>query len=275
MRQSIVVTLAALLATALVAQTAPVATNAHVREQLPNDYLRISYVPASVAVTSLGRPGAVRAFVTATPMYRPPLRVSELPGYSGLVNNDQNVLVAMRCQPPKPEAVDAVLATWPEVFHALVRDLPVADGACAANPTDAPTQLACYARAFTDKPGTAVPVVLAHALDYAAPLFDSQHVALATWLRQNYGIFPAFSGLGYSVRNSYDLDQNPMNANQILMESASPEYVLKNVPLADAGCRCVRVAPYAGRSEARLDPQWIAAAGGEGVCKEVREIGGR
>jgi hypothetical protein len=81
--------------------------------------------------------------------------------------------------------------------------------------------------------------------------------------------------LGFSVKDSYYLDTHPMTAQQILVESASPEYILKNVSLADAGCRCVRVAPYAGRSAARLDPAWIWAAGGEGVCKEVKEIPAR
>jgi hypothetical protein len=275
MRTLVALVLSTTLTLAVAAQTAPVVTDAQVRENLPNDYLRISFVPASVQVTSLARPRALRGFATATPMFTPALRVADLPAYSGLVNSDENVLVAMRCQPQKPETVDAVLATWPGVFTALQRDIPLAADACAAASTDVPTQLACFARGFTDKPGAAVPLVLDHALHYAAALFDEQHTAQAQWLRQNYGIFPAFSGLGFSVKDSYYLDTHPMTAQQILVESASPEYILKNVSLADAGCRCVRVAPYAGRSAARLDPAWIWAAGGEGVCKEVKEIPAR
>lgn len=160
MRTFSALALAAALTLTAAAQTAPVVTDAAVREALPNDYLRVSYVPASVQVTSLSRPGAVRAFVTATPLFTPALRVADLPAYSGLVNDDQNVLVAMRCQPPKPEAVDAVLATWPGVFLALQRDIPLAANACNAPSADVPTQLACYARGFTDMPGTAVPLVL-------------------------------------------------------------------------------------------------------------------
>lgn len=272
MRNLIAAALTATLTLAAAAQTAPVVTDANVRETLPNDYLRISYLPASVPVTSLARPGALRGFVTATPMFTPALRVADLPAYSGLVNNDQNDLVVLRCQPPQPEMVDAVLATWPGVFAALQRDLPLAANACTTPSPDVPTQLACYARGFSDQPGTAAPVVLSHALSYAAVLFDAGHTAAAQWLRQNYGIFPAFSGLGYSVKGSYNLDTQPMTAEQMLVESASPEYILKNVSLAAAGCRCVRVPPYAGRSAARLDPAWIKAAGGEGVCKEAKEI---
>lgn len=266
------VVLAATLCLAATAQTAPVVTNAQVRASLPNDYLRISYMPASVEVTSLARPGAVRGFATATPMFTPALRVADVPAYSGLVNNDQNDLVAMRCQPPKPDVVDAVLATWPGVFAALARDIPVAADACTKPSAEVPTQLACYARSFSDPPGTAVPLVLEHAFRSAAVLFDADHTAQAQWLRQNYGIFPAFSGLGYSVKDSYSLDTQPMTAEQILVKSASSEYILKNVSLHAAGCRCVRVPPYPGRSAARLDPAWIAAAGGDGVCKVIPEI---
>src|ERR1700684_3101197 len=45
---------------------APVLVSNSVREALPGDYLRVSFLPAGVAVTSLSRPGASRAFTTAT-----------------------------------------------------------------------------------------------------------------------------------------------------------------------------------------------------------------
>jgi hypothetical protein len=92
---------------------APVVVSDNVRAAAPNDYLRVSFLPANVKPTTLSRPGAIRAFATATPLYQPPLKVRDLPYYSGLVNNDSLVLVAMRCRPPQPEKVDAVLATWP------------------------------------------------------------------------------------------------------------------------------------------------------------------
>jgi len=104
-----------------------------VREALPNDYFRVSFVPAGVTVTSLSRPGALRAFATATELFSPPLKLEDLPSYSGLVNDDKNVLVAMRCRPQKPEMVDAVLATWPNVFRSIQLDVPT-DAACEGKP---------------------------------------------------------------------------------------------------------------------------------------------
>lgn len=252
--------------------TAPVVAVGMAREALPNDYLRVSYLPAGVKVTSLSRPGALRAFATATPLYTPALRLVDLPAYSGLVNNDQNVLVAMRCRPEHPEKVDALLATWPNVFLALKRDVPLQTGACMSSTSDPATQLACYAMAYTDSPSTSVPTSLASTFQYAGVLFDGEHTALANWLRNNYGIFPAFSGIGYSVKDSYSLDTQPMTAQQILVESISPEYILKNVSLAEAGCRCIAVPPYPGRSGEVLDPDFIEQAGGAGACTTVQRL---
>jgi hypothetical protein len=251
---------------------APVVVSDTVREQLPNDYLRVSFLPAGVEATTLSRPGALRAFVTATPLYSPPLKLKDLPYYSGLVNDDKNVLVAMRCQPQHPETVDAVLATWPNVFQAIQRDVPLNSGACVGEPASAATQMACFAKAFSDPAATAVPTSLAHTFSYAGILYDADHAALAKWLQSNYGIFPAFSGIGYSVKDSYSLDSDPMTSQQILVKSVSSEYLLKNVSLADAGCRCISVASYSGRSNDPLDPGFISQAGGDGVCKSVDHL---
>jgi len=250
----------------------PVVVADTVRETQPGDYLRVSFLPASVKVTSLSRPGALRAFATATPLFSPPLKLEELPSFSGLANDDNNVLVAMRCRPRHPEAVDALLATWPNVFMAIQRDVPLDPGACMSGPADTATRAACFAKAFSDPPATVVPTSLAHTFSYAGILYDGDHAALAKWLQDNYGVFPAFSGIGYSVKDSYSLSSQPMTSQQILVKSVSPEYILKNVSLSIAGCRCISVAPYPGRSSDRLDPDFVAQAGGDGVCRPVERL---
>lgn len=254
------------------AAMAPVVVFDHGRETLPNDYFRVSFLPAGVTPTTLSRPGALRAFATVTLLYLPPLKLADMPYYSGLVNDDNSVLVAMRCRPRHPETVDAVLATWPNVFLAIQRDVRFNGDACAATPTDTATQMACFAKAFSDPPATAVPTSLAHTLNYAGMLFDAGHTALAKWLQSNYGIYPAFAGTGYSIKDSYTLEKQPMTSQQILVKSISSEYILKNVPLADAGCRCIAVAPYAGRSNDPLDPNFVSQAGGDGVCKSINRL---
>lgn len=258
---------------AMAVAQAPVLVSDQVRANLPNDYLRVSFLPPGVKVTSLSRPGALRAFATATPLYQAPLRLRDLPHFSGLVNNDAQVLVAMRCRPPQPEKADAVLATWPNVFLAIQRDVPVDPRACAEPSADTATQMACYARAFNDPPATAVPLALARTFDYAGKLYDGQHSAMSKWLQDHYGIFPAFAGSGYSIKDSYSLSSEPMTSEQILVKSVSSEYILKNVSLADAGCRCISVAPYEGRSNDVLDPDFISKAGGDGACTSVEKLG--
>jgi len=254
---------------------APVVISGSVRESLPGDYLRVSFLPAGTPITNLSRAGALRAFTTVTALYLPPLKLADMPYYSGLVNNDAKVLVAMRCRPPHPEVVDAVLATWSNVFLAVQRDVPLASGACDAAPPDAATQMACFAKAFNDPPATKVPSSLAHTFNYAATLYDADHAALAQWLQNNYGIYPAFSGMGYSVKDSYSLESQPMSSQQVLVKSLSSEYILKNVTLAEAGCRCISVAPYPGRSNDPLEPDFISQAGGDGVCKSVDRLAAR
>jgi len=95
---------------------------------------------------------------------------------------------------------------------------------------------------------------LGRTFSYAAVLFDANHTALARWLKDNYGIFPAFSGMGFSVKDSYSLDTQPMTSQQILVKSISSEYILKNVSLSAAGCRCIVVPPIPAAPPSRLTP---------------------
>jgi len=244
------------------------------REETPNDFLRVTFVPFGVSVTTLARPGALRAFATATQFYEPALPLKEFPLYSGLENDDTKTLVALRCRPEKAETVDAVLATWPNLFHAIDRDLhrDPAECANAAEGTDADLQAYCFAHGYTDPAGSTVPTSLAATFDYAAIAFNSEHAQLADWLRTKYGVFAAFSGLGFSVKDSYYLDKQPMTSQQLLAKSVSPEYVLKNVSLKEAGCSCISVAPYPGRGDDPLDPEFIRKAGGMGECKAVTRL---
>jgi len=244
----------------------------HVREATPDDFMRVTFVPAGVSVTTLSRPGSLRAFATATEVYDPPLKLKDFPAYSGLVNDDTKTLIAMRCQPLQPEKIDALLATWPNVFTAIQRDLALDPKKCDGTATDDDTRAFCFAHQYTDTPGDTVPISLAHTFSFAAQAFAA-YSPLAAWLKTKYGIFPAFSGLGFSVKDSYYLDaQHPMDAQEILVKSISPEYILKNTSLKDAGCSCISVAPYPGRSEDLLDPEFIHKHGGEGVCKPVEKL---
>jgi hypothetical protein len=109
---------------------------------------------------------------------------------------------------------------------------------------------------------------LEHAMSVGAALFDSGFPELAATLKKYYGIYPAFSGLGFSVKGSGD--GHSLTALEALRQSITPEYLLKNVQLGVAGCHCVVVDPYAGRSWDPLDPDWIWSRGDSACVKAHR-----
>lgn len=256
--------------------SSPVVTAEMVRKSVPNDYLRIIFLQPGVPVTSTAKPGAVRGFMTATILYSPPLTLEDFPKYSGLENDDREVLVAMRCKPRDPTNVDAVLATWPDVFAAIQRDVKLEPGDCDTTPKDPRKQVACYAKNFSDSAEKAVPTALAKTFNYAGTIYDGNHAAMKDWLEKYYGIYPAFAGTGYSVKDSYLVngkdDGQSVTSQQILVKSVSSEYVLRNVPLKEAGCRCISVAPYVGRARDPLDPEFVEREGGDGICKDVKRL---
>ena len=142
----------------------------------------------------------------------------------------------------------------------------------SSRPADPAKQVACYAKGFSDPAETAVPTALQHTFDFAGTIYDGTHAAMAKWLQDEYGIYPAFAGTGYSVKDSYYIDKQPMTSQQIMAKSVSSEYLLKNVLLKDAGCRCISVAKYEGRANDRLNPEFIWQQGGDGSCKNVDRL---
>ena len=112
----------------------------HTGFALTNDFERIFYPKDTEAVVRIGRDNGVqkRAFLSATVMYQPPLTVEEIVHYVGADPNPTRDMVAMRCRPLDPAKVEPILATWPNVFKAVVADLGAmyTPTDCPASPTD-------------------------------------------------------------------------------------------------------------------------------------------
>ncbi len=235
-----------------------------------NDFFRFSYVSSGTAVTSLGRPGSLRVFMTATSFFRPALPLNQAVTYPGLQDQPAQDLVVMRCIPPDREKADPILATWPNLFAAIERDIGSQSLSCPYTGTSADNEIYCIAKQFKDTPSGVVVTTLANALTTGNSLFDPAHPELAKWLKTYYGIYPAFSGLGFSVKDSYNLSpKNPTTSAAVLQKSVVPEYLLANLSLSDAGCHCIRVAPYEGREQAGIDPDFVWSKGGVGSCAFV------
>ncbi|MFI5396666.1 MAG: hypothetical protein ACHQ9S_14120 [Candidatus Binatia bacterium] len=258
----------------------------HTGFALTNDFERIFYPKDTEAVVRIGRDNGVqkRAFLSATVMYQPPLTVEEIAHYVGADPNPTRDMVAMRCRPLDPSKVEPILATWPNVFKAVVADLGAmyTPTDCPASPTDpVDRQVYCTALAFSDQANTKVPLSLLNAVAVGVETFELQGAPFqptgstqgADVLYDLYGIGYGFAGLGFSVKNSF-LAGKPvaLTAAQALEQSVVPEYLLDNVPLADGNCKCIRVRPYANRDQSPLNWDTVTALGNQNLCTTFNDL---
>lgn len=210
-----------------------------------NDFLRLFYLPRDVIPAFLGGPNAIRVFATASVFFKPPMPLAETTSYPGLVDSTSLSLIALRCRPSDPSHVSPILATWPQVFTAITDDFGSSGFVCPTPPSPSPeNELYCMVKDFVDTAQPAASTSLEHALSLGASLFDPGSPELAQALKKYYGIYPAFSGLGFSVKGSGD--GHALSAQDALRNSVIPEYLLENVTLGVAGCSCVVVDSYTG-----------------------------
>ena len=231
-----------------------------------------------VTSTIWGNPHYFEFFLGPSGYYLPPMPLAKMARYPGLTGKSPDKLLAIRCKPADPSKVQPILATWPNVFQAITTDLasqgltcpPKGGGSAAEADKDTANKIYCIAQSFKGEPGKNATTVLADSLKAAADLYADPKAS--DWLIKYYGIYPAFSGLGLSVKDSYTLDQENMNAAMVLRDSLTPEYLLKNTTLGEAGCRCIAVPFYAGRSKDAIDPDFVWQKGGDGSCKDVERL---
>ncbi|HYB91362.1 MAG TPA: hypothetical protein VEC38_09975 [Candidatus Binataceae bacterium] len=237
---------------------------------LANDFLRLTYLPAGIVPDHLGGPKAVRVFVTASSFFKPPLTLQETASYPGLVDSQSQVLVAFRCKNNDLSQFDALLASWPNVFTAIKEDYG-GQFTCPPPPSSPPeNEVYCLVKDYVDTPNTSASVAIEAAMSLGASMFDPDFPERASMLQSRYGIYPAFTGIGFSVKGSGD--GGAELAAEFLRNAIVPEYLVINLPIADTTCRCIMVPPYDGRSQAPLDPDFIWRRGGVGQCVEVPRL---
>ena len=256
-----------------------------------NDFTRVIFTNKPAPVTNIGRTDKTyqgkllqaRAFMSATILYQPPLPAIDDAHFIGSDDPGSSSydLVAMRCEPSDRSQVQPRVASWPNIFAMATSDLADLMG---YTPDDCPTpdldasypvdqRVYCASQSFSDLKDTKVPLVLQNAVDTGATIFQFTGAAFladpyaktgADVLYDLYGIGPAFSGLGYSVEDSYLVSRGgnvSLTATQALEQSVVTEYMVMNVPLKDANCRCVRVTPYGNRDTSLLNWNHVWAAG--------------
>ena len=250
------------------------------------DFLRLIWVSPGTQVAYLGRNDSavrnLRAFFTATTFVQPAVTVDQ---YVALVGNyypSGQDLVVMRCKPSadQRQTVSPILASWPNVFATIVSDFQSAGYTCPPNPNDGNNVMFCAAQGYQDSQQSVFVTGLSTAFTAASQIFNNSGLSPgALALKTNYGIYPAFTGLGFSAAGSGTVPT--MSTTQVLRESIVPEYLLANTTLADAGCRCIQVPEYGNsknpdvRHTKPIDPDYVWQKGklSNGLCHQIRKLG--
>jgi hypothetical protein len=242
-----------------------------------NDFMRVVWVDPGARVDQITF--GIRAFFTASAFFIPPSSpaswVDQFLRYIGNYFRPGQELAVMRCIPSEAErlVLQPILATWPNVLEAITSDLggPVHD--CSSpSLTQGEREICQIAVQYHDTPTTVYTAGLASTFTLAAQLFGTPESTTA--IRRDYGIFPAFTGLGFAVKNSAQPvtgATTPFTVAQILRYSIVPEYLLRNDSLADAGCHCLQVPATPELRESPLDPDFIWRNGFlvDGACRRV------
>lgn len=240
-----------------------------------NDFLRLVWVrPGTVVNTlTLGK----RAFFTATSFVEPRVKVEDLVNYVGNYYREGRDLAILRCRPSAEQTrvVAPILATWPNVLPAIAADLGGPGRVCTSPPlTAGEAQICQVALQYTDATQSVYVQGLMQAAEIASQLFATPETQDA--LSADFGIYPAFTGLGFTVQgSSIEGAATPMQTGEVLANSVVPEYLLVNARLGDAGCRCVQVPDYRKRISAPVDPAYIWKKGrlDGGACRKVARLG--
>lgn len=232
-----------------------------------DDFLRLIFLPSGVVPTQLGTPSALRVFATASVFFEPAIDAFAAAQYPGLSYRADQDLAVLRCQPSDGSGIDAVLASWPNTLRAIARDL-AASYACPPRERSPENEVYCIASAYEDVADVVIAATIGRAIASGVQLFATPE--RADVVRRRFGMYPEFSGLGFSVKGTGD--GAAVTAEHALHQSVVPEYLLRNATLADAGCWCILVPPYEGRDSAPLDPAFVVQAGGYGECRTVDRL---
>jgi hypothetical protein len=256
----------------------PAAALVSQKTRLPayNDFLRLIFANLNPPPTTLGAPSAYRVFFGATAFYRPPITIAQIATFSGIPVNSSVSLFAIRCMPPADSQADPALAMWPNVISRMLTDYE-------ANPPtpDTPDEaIQTIASTFEDFKSPVLTEPLENALEVGKQFFEDfpqsgppQFTAaqMQQQVARRFGMFTAFTGLGYAAAGT---GASPsLDSAQAIQSMVIPDFILKNVTLAEAGCYCVELPPtIRNRDQRKLDPSFILRNGGNGSCVTVDRL---
>ncbi len=248
----------------------------HSRQPRYNDFLRLIFANLPSPPVTLGAPAAYRVFFGATIFYQPPLTVAQIANFSGIPLHSDRDLYVLRCIPPPGSNADPTLAMWPNLISRILDDYD-ANPPVPGTPDEAIQKIA---QSFDDLPSMVLTETLENALSVGKQFFQKypqtgaqQFTAqqMQDQMSRRFGTFTAFTGLGYAAEGT--ASSPAFDAEQTMRSMVIPDFVLRNVTLAEAGCHCI-VAPPAirNRDQQELDPDFVLRRDNYGRCVKVKRI---
>ena len=253
---------------------APALVAEETRQPGYDDFLRLIFVNIPPpGPPTVGGPDAYRVFFGATAYYEPPVTISQIAIFSGIPVHSDRTLIAMRCIPPKilpSRLADPALATWPNLITRIREDYETHP----PTPGTADEAIEEIAESFDDSPSEILTQPLAYALGIGEKFFEPYpplgitDMQMQNQMSMRFGTFTSFIGLGYAAEGT--ASSPSFDAAQTMDSLATPDFILKNVTLAQAGCHCIEVPPTVpNRDNLKLDPDFILKKGGNGSCVEA------
>lgn len=248
-------------------------TSEETRQPQYNDFLRLIFANLPSPPTTLGGPNAYRVFFGASTFYKPPIMIAQIANFSGIPVRSDRDLYVLRCLPPSDSEADPTLAVWPSLISRILADYE-ANPPTPNTPDEAIQEIA---QSFTDTSSQVLTETLENALNVGKQFFEDfpqtgplkfTAMQMQAQMSMRFGAFTAFTGLGYAAEgtgNSPALDSEQTTRSMVI-----PDFVLKNVTLAEAGCHCIQVpSSVRNRDQRKLDPDFILRRGGDGKCVKV------
>jgi hypothetical protein len=248
-------------------------TSEKTRQPQYNDFLRLIYANLPSPPTTLGGPSAYRVFFGATSFYDPPIRIAQIANFSGIPVRSDRDLYVLRCLPPSDSEADPTLALWPNLISRILADYQTNPPA----PDTADEAVEEIAQSFTDTSSQVLTETLENALNLGKQFFEDfpqtgplrfTATQMQAQMSMRFGTFPAFTGLGYAAEGTGNSPS--FDSEQAMRSMVIPDFVLKNVTLAEAGCHCIQVpSTVPNRDQRKLDPDFVLRRGGDGSCVKV------
>lgn len=240
-------------------------------EKNTNDFFRMFFLSKDSNFSGkLGRPDAERVFVAPSKVFSNPMPLGAAAKYLGNDYREIEDVYLLKCNPHDTRILDARLATWPNVFDLIAEKVQMSEADCKTNSHKTDEKMAsCIASKYSaTRAGTDAHDSLAYMFQGASELYNNN---LDKLLKKEYGITKnSFIGTGHIVSGTGG--GRRLGANDLLVDANIPEYLVKNVSISNASCKCIVVTPYNERQDQQFDISVFSGISDIGKCHKMVQL---